>query len=518
VKLGIVTMHARRFRKKLPLVLTIALLWSVVPLLSTGSASAQVVITVPGDRPTIQSAIDAAAAGDTVLVAAGTYFENINFHGKAITVDSDQGPEVTIIDGNLAGPVVTFWSGEGRASMLRGFTLQRGDGSIGYGGGGVRIQSSSPTIQGNIITNNRACGGGGGVSAAFSSALIEDNLITNNTQFQGCSGGSGGGGVDVVGEGQTQLIDNMIVGNSWPSAHGGGIALNGAGTPIIKGNVIRANSANHGGGGIDIANYSDALIVQNTIVGNRADKGGGIYWGVPNGHRGPLLVNNTIADNQGQGSGIFATGFDAQAQLLNNIVVGAPGQSAIHCDQLYDPSPPVLGFNNVFSPGAAAYGGTCGDPTGTNGNISSDPLFVDPTSNDYHLGASSPSIDAGDNSAPDLPATDIDGDQRVINGQVDQGVDEYGVSAHRPGPPTNLTATRNHKRATVSWAPPADDGGSRVLSYTVSVSDGRTATVDASVTFVTFDRIRKQETYRFSVVATNAIGSSDTASVTLPAS
>jgi hypothetical protein len=510
-------MQARRLHKKFPLVLMIALFSSVVSLLSTGSASAQVVITVPGDRPTIQSAIDVAAAGDTVLVAPGTYFENINFQGKAVTVESEQGPEVTIIDGNLAGPVVTFTSGEGRDSVLRGFTLQRGDATQqgSYTGAGVKIVSSSPTVQGNIITNNRASDGGAGIEARLSSALIEDNLITNNRQFAG-SGGVGGGGIVVIYEGQTEVIDNVIMGNSWGSNFGGGITLFAAGTPTIKGNVIRANSAYEGGGGMWIVNHSDALIVQNVIVGNQAGQGGGIYWGVPVGDRGPLLVNNTIADNLGQGSGIFATGADAQVQLLNNIVVGAPGEQAIDCGPFSD-GPPILRSNNVFSPGAPAYGGTCGDPTGTNGNTSADPLFVDPTSNDYHLGAGSPSIDAGDNTAPGLPATDIDGDQRIINGQVDQGVDEYGLSARRPGPPTNLTATRDRKTATVSWSPPSTDGGSQVVSYTVNVSDGRTATVDTAITSVTFDGIRRKQTYRFSVVAMNAIGSSDPASVTLPA-
>lgn len=511
-------MQARRFHKKFPLVLMIALFPSVVSLFSTGSASAQVVITVPGDRPTIQSAIDFARAGDTVLVAPGTYFENINFQGKAVTVESEQGPEVTIIDGNLAGAVVTFTSGEGRDSVIRGFTLQRGDatqqGSGVYTGAGVRIESSSPTVQGNIITNNRAGDGGAGIASRLSSALIEDNLITNNRQF-GYSGGVGGAGIVVIGEGQTQVIDNVIMGNSWDGS-GGGITLFAAGTPTIKGNVIRANSAYNSGGGIWIVNHSDALIVQNVIVGNQAQEGGGIYWWVPDGDRGPILVNNTIADNLGQGSGIFATGADEQVQLLNNIVVGAPGERAMDCGTFTD-GPPILRSNNVFSAGAAAYGGTCGNPTGTNGNFSSDPLFVDPTSNDYHLGAGSPSIDAGDNTAPDLPAMDIEGDQRIINGQVDQGVDEYGVSARRPGPPTNLTATRNQKTATVSWSPPSTDGGSQLVSYTVSVSDGRIATVDAAVTSVTFDGIRRKQTYRFTVVATNAVGSSDPAYVTLPA-
>ena len=117
-----------------------------------------------------------------------------------------------------------------------------------------------------------------------------------------------------------------------------------------------------------------------------------------------------------------------------------------------------------------------------------------------------------------MPATDIDGDQRIINGQIDHGVDEYNVPARPPSPPTNLTATRVHKTAVVSWSAPTDDGGSRVRSYTVTVSDGRWVSVDAVDTSVRFvDDIKKNETYTFNVVATNAIGSSDPASVTLPA-
>jgi hypothetical protein len=505
-------MHPSPHRMKVLSSLTLISLVMLAVLLPAEPASAQAVINVPGDSPTIQGAIDVAAPGDTVLVAPGTYFENINFGGKAITVESAQGPEATIIDGNLAGSVVTFVSEEGLASVLRGFTLQRG--FAGFEGGGVKISSSSPTVVGNIITNNRACTGGAGISADFSSARIQDNLITNNSQIY--CGGGGGGGISVGGAGQAQIIDNVITGNSF--SYGGGIELFAAGAPTIRGNVIRANTASTFGGGMYIVNQSDASIVQNTIIGNQAGQGGGIYWLVPSGARGPLLVNNTIADNQGQGSGIFAGGFDAQAQLFNNIVVGASGQSAVYCDPFYDPAPPILMSNNVFSAGAAAYEGTCGEPTGTDGNISADPLFVDPAGTDYHLAAGSPSIDAGDNAAPELPAVDIDGDQRIFNGRVDQGVDEFGsFPATTPSAPTDVTATRLRKTATVRWSPPSSDGGSPIFSYTVTVSDGRTLTVDASITSVTFDEIRKKTAYAFTVVASNAVGSGDPASVTLPA-
>jgi hypothetical protein len=120
-------------------------------------------ITVPGQQPTIQAAIDAASNGDVVLVSVGTYKENLNFHGKAINVTSVSGAATTIIDGNKAGSVVAFVSGEGQSSILNGFTIQNGlssFSSLGFGdGGGILIQGSSPTITNNIISNNQACDG-----------------------------------------------------------------------------------------------------------------------------------------------------------------------------------------------------------------------------------------------------------------------------------------------------------------------------------------------------------------------
>src|SRR6185437_6866003 len=116
------------------------------------SVVAQNTIHVPSDQPTIQAAISAANTGDTVLVAPGTYSENINFSGKAITVTSSGGASATVIDGGHAGSVVTFATGEGPSSILNGFTIQNG--TANFEGGGIDISSASPTITNNVIQNN----------------------------------------------------------------------------------------------------------------------------------------------------------------------------------------------------------------------------------------------------------------------------------------------------------------------------------------------------------------------------
>jgi parallel beta-helix repeat protein len=200
---------------------------------------------VPGDQATIQGAINAGNPGDTVLVAPGTYSENINFNGKAITVTSSGGAAQTIIDGGGKRPVALFHTGEGFGSVLNGFTIQNGssfDTSLGtsFDGAGISISSASPTVTNNVIQNNSGCDGGG-MAVEFSSALVQGNTITNNNDFQ-CSGGSGAG-LWIGGSGFAQIIGNVITNNVATSAgSGGGIVLFAAGTPTLRNNIIAGNT------------------------------------------------------------------------------------------------------------------------------------------------------------------------------------------------------------------------------------------------------------------------------------
>ena len=412
-----------------------------------GSPVANAVIRrVPADYSTIQQAINAAVNGDTVLVAPGTYVENINFGGKAVTVTSEAGPQVTIIDGNHLGTVVTFGSGETSASVLNGFSIRNGDSPSGARfqgggvaifnaspiitnnlitsnkrideGGGIVIEGGSPTIRNNTITNNMAVDSGGGIAVNFGSPIIEGNQISHN------QAPSSGGGISVLGTSTVLIVGNSITENT--TFAGGGIELFSSGPVIIRNNVISDNRASFEGGGIDSVNLSPALIIQNLIVRNQSLQGGGIFWSNPPNS----VINNTIADNDALiGSGIWA-GFSRDTRFINNIVIGKSGQITFFCREA-DGLPTVFMSNDVFTRQGTAYGGSCPDQTGINGNISADPLFVNPIAVKYHLLSSSPAIDKGNNSAPNLPVTDFDGKPRIQDGNgdgiaiVDMGAYEF---------------------------------------------------------------------------------------------
>jgi len=418
-----------------------------VPLLlglATLPVAAATTIHVPADKPTIQAAIDGAANGDAVLVSDGTYMENIDFKGKAITVKSVNGPTATIIDGGGLDIVVKFVTQETSGSVLDGFTIRNGRPSTTntHDGGGIAIASSSPTIQNNIITANFGCTGVG-IGVSFGSPLIQGNTITNNQQ-SGCTGGTGGGGILIGGASQPQIIGNTIS-NNFTGSDGGGISLFAAGIPIIRGNTIIGNTSGGQGGGISMGNQSDAVVTDNVIKGNTALQGGGIATLVPSGANGPTLVNNTFSANsalQG-GSELYFSGFPNQTQIVNNIFVGAASQIAVDCDTTYSTQSPIFHFNDVFNPSGTSFAGSCSSSSGNNGNISTDPLFVNSAS-DFHLQSTSSAIDAGSNSAPDLPSQDIASNDRVLDGKglctatVDMGAYEFARASSLTLNPTSL--------------------------------------------------------------------------------
>jgi hypothetical protein len=369
-------------------------------------------INVPADQPTIQAGINAAVTGDTVLVAPGTYVENINFMGKAITVKSSGGAKVTIIDGGAAAPVAAFVTQEGTTSVLGGFTLQNGVGTFqfGYQGGGVSISNASPTIKDNVIINNTA-GDGGGVGVSFGSPVMMGNTITRNSaQF--------GGGVAFVGASSAQMVRNTISRNT--AGAGAAIELFAAANVFIANNKIVNNGPAGQGGGFYIVNEADEIIVENVIADNTASSGSQIYSLIPQSAKGFALINNTIvsAPNGGADAAIIADGFNTNVLIENNIISAVGDNAALLCNPIYVDGPPIVEFNDAFNP-KISYGDSCSGFDGMNGNISNDPLFLNIAKHMYELTAASPVIDMGSNSAPDLPKKDFAGNPRIVDGNGD---------------------------------------------------------------------------------------------------
>ena len=375
------------------------------------------VIKVPQDQPTIQAGINAAGTGDTVLVAPGTYVENINFMGKAITVTSSDGPKVTIVDGNAAAPVAAFVKSETTSSVLSGFTLQNGVGTFDfqYMGGGVSINNASPTIKGNVIQTSSA-GYGGGISVYFGSPIITGNTVQLNSA-------SFGGGISILGASNAKVLHNTVMRNT--AGAGAGFGLNGAGSALIQGNKVINNGPAGQGGGFWIVNEADEVIVQNLIARNTAGSGCQVYSLIPQSTTGFALINNTIvsAPHGGADAAVIADGFNTNVVIENNIISALGDKAAIVCNPIYTDGPPIIQFNDGFNPGVS-YGGMCTGFDGTNGNISGNPTFVNGASGNYQLGGGSPAINTGSNSAPHIPVKDFAGHTRIVGGTIDMGAYE----------------------------------------------------------------------------------------------
>ena len=421
----------------------------------------------------IQEGIDAASHGDTVIVAEGTYVENIAFKGKNIVLTSTDplDPTVvasTIIDGNKADSVVTFSARENESCVLSGFTIRNGKAPDGGGVCGRAWFSRGATIRNNVITENEALYEGGGLYGCH--GTIQNNTITGN------SGGLEGGGLYYcngtiqnntiaensasIGGGLTYcdgvIQNNTITGNSASAGAGVGLCNGiienntitgnsaGAGGGLYKcdgtvqNNTIAGNSASHDGGGL----YdSDGTIRNNTIAGNAAGwNGGGLH-----GCHGTIR-NNTITGNSadGEGGGLES----CQGTIENNTIRGnSASRLGGGLGWCHNTIRNCIIWGNAAPQGAQVYGSAMPSHSciqdwtgGGEGNTPDDAQFVDPDGpddkpetyedNNYRLWADSPCIDAGKNEDWMWTAVDLDGNPRIFYGNssltVDMGAYEYG--------------------------------------------------------------------------------------------
>ncbi len=359
------------------------------------------IINIPADYPTIQEGIAAASNGDTVLVADGLYYENIDFLGKKplmvashFLIDGDTNHiNNTIIDGSQPddpnwGSVVIMWNEEDTTSVLCGFTITGGTGTLvpefnnNRFGAGVFVQYGGKVmynhIEYNNITNGNWAAGGGvavlGPASVPLTCILIGNRIAHNTVQSDNDEGTGGG---VACLWNLIMNNNEIIFNeasgSW-RGDGGGVFIHGDWGHIdleIRNNKISHNKASSNSdmtdivlsGGINIFNDCSGIVSNNDISFNEIEVKEGQYgYGtgvtierIPttdfifennfvtkntftgtNCMGGGALIynglcrfqNNVIRDNKGTHGGGLAVASNGgkQAVIINNTITGNSGK------------------------------------------------------------------------------------------------------------------------------------------------------------------------------------------------
>jgi hypothetical protein len=213
-------------------------------------------------------------------------------------------------------------------------------------------------------------------------------------------------------------LNNCTFSGNSSAVYGGGMSDSQAAS-ALNNCTFSGNSAIYGGG-IDIVLGATSLI-NCTFIRNRADYGGVIFTGETCFLLG--LTNCTFAKN----SATFGN-----ALACNGIGAYGPAPSGLRFTNcvFWDGGDEI--WNNDGSTITIVYSDVQGGWPGPGGNnIDADPCFVDAAGGDLRLSWDSPCIDTGDNNAPNLPPTDLDGHPRIIDGDcngsevVDMGAFEF---------------------------------------------------------------------------------------------
>lgn len=379
---------------------------------------------VPSQCPTIQAGLDSAAAGDTVEVACGTYYEHdVTLKSMVVLVSETRDPECVTIDAQWAGGRVLVGDGLDASTSVRGFTVTGGSDYSGSGvyltdsgactffdctfarnrEGGFHCSDSSPTIVDCCFSENWAGRYGGAFYCTGGSPTVIGCTFSGN-----CAGGynmaawGAGGAICAQSPGlrveDCVFTSNHAVNGGYEISIGGAIAAIG---PMTVFHCDFAGNTAWEGGAVYVTDVSFEMC---TFVGNRGGAGGANDTSIDGGG-GLSFVQCLFRDNSGS---ILLRG----ANVMSNctIVGTAHGYShpgAVECEGILTADRSIIAFNSgeAVHEGTAVlsccdvFGNSGGDwvasiagQAGMNGNFTDWPRFCDPGNDLFALAADSPCL------------------------------------------------------------------------------------------------------------------------------
>ena len=222
---------------------------------------------VPAVYPTIQAAIDASVAGDTVLIAPGAYNERLDTKGKAITVKGQFGYAQTIVDPvSTGGVLLSAQTGETTSTVIEGITFRNAL------SGAVRVVSAGLTIRDcRFLGNNGA--NGAAVSMQGGELLVQRSEFLSNGLTPSAYGGA------VYGlSGASARFEQCVFSSNRASLQGGALRFSAGGFVAIMGcsfNDNRTTSTGAGGGAVWIDSCSGVSVNSCQFAGSYTSGPGG---------------------------------------------------------------------------------------------------------------------------------------------------------------------------------------------------------------------------------------------------